>query len=125
MKVTLKLISTDLESSKSQVLADTAALFDGRRLLYQEKDTKAKHQIIWGDDAVTIRREDEITSVTTLEKKGNGRTSIISEYGTMELDAVCEMILRTDTMWTVVYRIESQGETTLHQRLDWHITQFE
>ena len=35
MKVKLKLISTDLESSKSQVLADTAALFDGRRLLYQ------------------------------------------------------------------------------------------
>ena len=55
-------------------------------------------------------------------KDGGGKTRIISEYGVMELDAVCEYIHAADTLWTVVYRIENQGDVTLHQRLEWHIS---
>lgn len=124
MKLRLQLISVNLDTNESQVLADCAALFDGKRLLYQEKDTGAKHQIIWKDDCMEIHRSAEITSITTLCKDGGGKTRIISEYGVMELDAVCEYIHTADTLWTVVYRIENQGEVTLHQKLEWHMAQF-
>lgn len=122
MKVRLKLISVDLDTQERKILADGAALFDGERLLYQEKDTGAKHQIIWKGDCMEIHRNAEITSITTLCKDGGGKTRIISEYGVMELDAVCECIHTADTLWTVVYRIENQGDVTLHQRLEWHIS---
>ena len=122
MKVRLKLISVDLDTQERKILADGAALFDGERLLYQEKDTGAKHQIIWKGDCMEIHRNAEITSITTLCKDGGGKTRIISEYGVMELDAVCEYIQSADTLWTVVYRIENQGDVTLHQRLEWHIS---
>ena len=122
MKVRLKLISVYLDTQERKILADGAALFDGERLLYQEKDTGAKHQIIWKGDCMEIHRNAEITSITTLCKDGGGKTRIISEYGVMELDAVCEYIHTADTLWTVVYRIENQGDVTLHQRLEWHIS---
>ena len=122
MKVRLKLISVDLDTQERKILADGAALFDGERLLYQEKDTGANHQIIWNGDCMEIHRNAEITSITTLCKDGGGKTRIISEYGVMELDAVCEYIHTEDTLWTVVYRIENQGDVTLHQRLEWHIS---
>lgn len=124
MKVGLKLFSVNLDTDESQLLADCAALFDGRRLLYQEKDTGARHQIILSEGCMQIRRDADVTSVTTLYKKGRGNTQILSEYGVMELDAVCEYMHVSDTLWSVVYRIESQGEVTLHQRLEWHISQF-
>lgn len=122
MKVGLKLFSVNLDTDESQLLADCAALFDGRRLLYQEKDTGARHQIILSEGCMQIRRDADVTSVTTLYKKGSGNTQILSEYGVMELDAVCEYMHVSDTLWSVVYRIESQGEVTLHQRLEWHIS---
>ena len=124
MKVGLKLFSVNLDTDESQLLADCAALFDGRRLLYQEKDTGARHQIILSEGCMQIRRDADVTSVTTLYKKGSGNTQILSEYGVMELDAVCEYMHVSDTLWSVVYRIESQGEVTLHRRLEWHISQF-
>lgn len=124
MKVGLKLFSVNLDTNESQVLADCAALFDGKRLLYQEKDTGAKHQITLSDECLTIQRSADVTSITSLQKDGGGNTRIISEYGVMELDAVCEYMHVSDTLWSVVYRIESQGEVTLHQRLEWHISQF-
>ena len=124
MKVGLKLFSVNLDTDESQLLADCAALFDGRRLLYQEKDTGAKHQITLSDECLKIQRNADVTSITALRKDGGGNTRIISEYGVMELDAVCEYMHVSDTLWSVVYRIESQGEVTLHQRLEWHISQF-
>ena len=79
MKVRLKLISVDLDTQERKILADGAALFDGERLLYQEKDTGAKHQIIWKGDCMEIHRNAEITSITTLCKDGGGKTRIIAE----------------------------------------------
>ena len=124
MKVRLQLISVNLDTNESQVLADCAALFDGKRLLYQEKNTGAKHQITLSDECLKIQRNADVTSITALRKDGGGNTRIISEYGVMELDAVCEYMHLTDTLWTVVYRIENQGEVTLHQKLEWHMAQF-
>ena len=37
MKVRLKLISVDLDTQERKILADGAALFDGERLLYQDR----------------------------------------------------------------------------------------
>lgn len=124
MKVKVTLTAEDLISNKKTVLAEGAALYDGKRLLYKEKNTGAKHEITHTDEGLTIRRSGDVVSETFLPHHGQGTSSVISEYGTMQVDAICEYILINEDKWTVTYRIESQGDVSLHQRLEWHIDRF-
>lgn len=124
MKVKVKLTAEDLNSKKKIVLAEGAALYDGKRLLYKEKDTGAKHEVTYTEEGLTIRRSGDVISETFLPHHGCGTSSIISEYGTMEVDAVTEHILIGENNWIVTYRIESNGDVSLHQRLEWHIDRF-
>lgn len=124
MKVKVTLIAEDLNAGKKTKLAEGAALYDGKRLLYKEKDTAARHEIIQDHNGLTIKRNGDVISNTFLPYQGQGTSSVISEYGTMEVDAIAEHISVNENMWTVTYRIESQGDVTLHQRLEWHIDKF-
>ncbi|MGM9940489.1 MAG: DUF1934 family protein [Bulleidia sp.] len=124
MKVKLTLISRNADTGETAVLAEGPALFDGRRLLYTEKDTKAKHDIHYDNGILTITRSADVTSVTRLHENGNGTIQVISEFGTMELSAATEFMRIQDALWCVEYRVENQGEVSLRQRLEWHIDQF-
>lgn len=124
MKVKVTLIAEDLNAGKKTTLAEGVALYDGKRLLYKEKDTTARHEIIQDHNGLTIKRSGDVISNTFLPYQGQGTSSVISEYGTMEVDAIAEHISVNENMWTVTYRIESQGDVTLHQRLEWHIDKF-
>lgn len=124
MKVKVKLVATDLDTKEKQVLADTAALYDGKRLLYKEDETGAKHEITLEKDILTVKRTADITSITQLHRNGSGSTSIVSEYGIMELDVITETFRTSSSFWCVEYRVDNHGAPGLHQRLEWHIDAF-
>ena len=124
MKVRVRLTAIESATGKVTVLADGVALYDGKRLLYKEKGTGVKHEVTRTDKGLRIKRSADVTSVTDLPLKGRGSAKVISEYGVMEVEAVTESMTVDESCWVVEYRIESDGGSALHQRLEWHINHF-
>lgn len=124
MKVKVTLTGTDPETGKMKIIAQGPALFDGKRLLYSEEKTKAKHDIHYDNDVLTITRTGEMTSIIKLNGNGTGTVTIISEFGTMELKAITELLLVRDDLWCVEYRVESGDEPGEKMHMEWHIGQF-
>ena len=123
MKIRVRLEQFDLLENTSQVLVETSALLRENTLLYFESDGSHKHEIIFNNDVITLKRKGkEFFSETTLPLLSQGETKVHSPYGTMVMPAKLMKRSKTNEEWLVEYQLFQEKEVITHMRMVWHFT---
>lgn len=122
MKVYIRMIRRDMLSNENEeeVLLETEALLNGNRLLYRESET-ARQSVVFGSQII-LERHADVSSETVLIPGREGKSTVTSEYGTMELKTRLIDFYRTPQEWSVEYQVAAGREISLHQRLIWQIS---
>lgn len=121
MKVLVRLKQYDLLEKRMSVIADTRGLLKENSLSYFEKGGQ-RHDILFHDDKVVLKRSGEISSETVLPVDGSGVSRISSPYGLMKLETQLLNREKLADRWMVEYEITGGGETVSHMKLVWEIT---
>ena len=87
MKCMVRLSRLDCVTGETEVIAEAPCLYDGKRLLYKENNTGARHMVALKENGLSIERTADVQSVLELVKEGASRCVIKSTYGVMELGA--------------------------------------
>ena len=120
MKVSVRMIRRDMLTGDEEVLLETEGLLNGNRLLYRESDT-ARQSVIF-DEQIILQRNADVSSKTVLTYGKEGTSTVISEYGTMELKTRLLASHKSLQEWSVLYQVVSGSEIVLHQELVWQIS---
>ncbi len=123
MKIRVRLEQYDLLEKTSSILVETNAILKDNTLLYFEADGVHKHEIIFDDSEITLKRKGkQYSSNTVLPKHGAGEASVDSPYGMMKMDARLVNMCRTNEKWSVEYKLFQGNETVTHMRMVWSFT---
>lgn len=126
MRVHVKFTQYDLLENRSSVIADGNGILSGNRLLYPEKENPScRNEILFEEERIVLKRSADVSSETQLLKGKPGMARVISPYGEMFLETMLERFCRSESVWEAVYRILSDGEPVVYQRLVWEITPLE
>ena len=120
MKVSVRMIRRDMLTGEEEVLIETEGLLNGNRLLYRESDT-ARQSVIF-DEQIILQRHADVSSKTVLTYGKEGTSTVISEYGTMELKTRLLASHKSLQEWSVLYQVVSGSGIVLHQDLVWQIS---
>ncbi len=120
MKVIVRMIRIDMLTDEEEVLLETEALLNGNRLLYRENDG-ARQSVTFGDQII-LERHADVSSETILIPGKDGKSTVTSEYGTMELTARLIAFYKNQQEWSAEYQVLAGSEIALHQRLIWQIS---
>lgn len=121
MKVMVRLLQYDMQEKTEIVVADTSGILRGDKLSYFEKEG-IRHDILFGDDQVVLKRGGSFGSEVYLPQFGRGTGQVHSPYGTMRLETQLLHKEKTADRWTVEYQIVGTGEPVSHIKLVWYIT---
>ena len=123
MRVRVKMYRQDLLENHQELFVDTVGILKDDQLSYFENDKKTKHVITFKDDRVVIERYGDVSTFTTLCTNVKSECLIRSEYGDMVLQTETENITRTKDKWIVAYRVLSDRDVVLHQRIRWELSE--
>ena len=123
MRVRVKMYRQDLLENHQELFVDTVGILKDDQLSYFENDKKTKHVITFKDDRVVIERYGDVSTFTTLCTNVKSECLIRSEDGDMVLQAETENITRTKDKWIVAYRVLSDRDVVLHQRIRWELSE--
>lgn len=123
MRVHVKFTQYDLLENRSSVIADGNGILAGSRLMYLEKENpSAKNEILFEEGRIVLKRMADVSSETELLEGKPGMAKITSPYGEMYLETSLERSSCSEEVWEAVYRILSDGELVVYQRLVWEIS---
>ena len=126
MRVHVRFTKYDLLENRSSVIADGNGILSGSRLMYLEKENpSAKNEILFEEGRIVLKRMADVSSETELLEGKPGMAKVTSPYGEMFLETMLERFRRSESVWEAVYRILSDGEPVVYQRLVWEITPLE
>ncbi|MBR2825507.1 MAG: DUF1934 family protein [Solobacterium sp.] len=122
MKTNILVTKYDLLTDDVEVLADGLGHFQNGKLTYYElNDPVTKHEIIFLDDRIYLRRFSEIESETELLVDEKGMCKVVSPYGVMVLESKLLVYERKEDMYMVEYQIYQEKELISHQKITWKI----
>ncbi|MDY3234664.1 MAG: DUF1934 family protein [Erysipelotrichaceae bacterium] len=123
MRVHVKFTQYDLLENRSSVIADGNGILSGSRLMYLEKENpSAKNEILFEEGRIVLKRMADVSSETELLEGKPGMAKVTSPYGEMYLETSLERFSCSEKVWEAVYRILSDGEPVVYQRLVWEIS---
>lgn len=123
MEIHVKLTQFDITRKEITVLADGIADLNGDRLSYTEKENPSiRHEIIFEENQIVLKRLADISSETCLLPDRKGTASVNSPFGVMELDTVLKRWSRDSERWMVEYQIlDDSGNAVTNQQLVWEL----
>ena len=121
MKVMVRLLQYDMQEKTETVIVETGGLLKGDKLSYFEKEG-IRHDILFSDEQVVLKRGGQFGSEVTLPKLGRGTGLVHSPYGTMSLETQLLHREKKADRWTVEYQIVGTGGPVSHMKLVWYIT---
>ncbi len=121
MKCMVRLSRLDCVTGETEVIAEAPCLYDGKRLLYKENNTGARHMVALKENGLSIERTADVQSVLELVKEGASRCVIKSTYGVMELGARLLAYTNDGDSVEAEYIVLSGEETTAHLKMTWEL----
>lgn len=121
MKCMVRLSRLDCVAGKTEVIAEAPCLYDGKRILYKENNTGARHMVALRENGLSIERTGDVQSVLELTKEGASRCIVKSPYGIMELGAKLLTYTNSGDSVEAEYIILSGEETATRLKMMWEL----
>ncbi len=124
MKIFLKMTRYELPDGEGETVFEGQALLNGGRLLYAEKDKKAKQTVLRLEDQIVLQRVSDVSSLTRLYFDGTGQTTVSSPFGDMLFHAELLASEFSEKEWSVTYRLFTEQGTVTEQKIVWELKKF-